>query len=121
MSKTYTVSQFAEAIPGSGGIVSTIAKRVGCDWATARKRIDESPTLTTLYNAEREAIVDLAESVLVKSIQAGDTQDAKWLLARLGKNRGFSDKLEQEISGPGGGPITLTVKYESRHNPTDTT
>jgi len=28
----YTAEQFIKAIPGSGGIISTIARRVGCGW-----------------------------------------------------------------------------------------
>lgn len=37
----YTAAQFIEAIPGTGGIISAIAKRVGCDWITAKKYITE--------------------------------------------------------------------------------
>jgi len=99
MSKTYTVEQFRAAIPGSAGIISTIAKRVGCDWQTARNHIDKSSTLTQLYSNERESLVDMAEGVLIKSVQAGDTQDAKWVLSKMGKQRGWGDKLDIEHSG----------------------
>ena len=101
MGKTYTVAQFAEAIPGSGGIISTIAKRVGCEWSTARKRIDESAKLLQMVQDERESISDLAESVLVRSIREGDTANAKWWLSRIAKERGFADKQEVELSGKG--------------------
>ena len=120
MGKTrYTVADFEPHIAGSAGIITTIAKRVGCDWWTARTHIDNSPKLTKMYNDEAEGVLDMAESVLYKSIQAGDTQDAKWLLTKKGKARGYGDAVE--VSGPGGGEITLTVKYESRHNSTETT
>ena len=116
MSKArYTVADFEPHIQKSGGIISTIAARVGCDWNTARKHIDNSPKLTQMYNDECESVLDMAESVLIKSIQAGDTQDAKWLLARKGKQRGYADKVEQEISGPDGGPAYV-VKWDE---PTD--
>jgi len=95
----YTVKQFADAIPGSGGIISTIARRVGCEWATADKWCKESPTLARMLQDERESILDLAESVLFKNIREGDTSDAKWLLARMGKQRGYADKQEIEHSG----------------------
>lgn len=97
--KSYTVAQFADAIPGSGGIMSTIAKRVGCDWSTADKWCKASPTLARILQDERESILDLAESVLFKNIRDGDTSDAKWLLARTGKRRGYADKQEIEHSG----------------------
>ena len=31
----FTAKQFVDAIPGTGGIIDTIAKRVGCDWQRA--------------------------------------------------------------------------------------
>jgi len=100
MSKSrYTVADFSDAIPGSGGIISTIARRVGCDWGTADKWCKESPTLARMLQDERESILDLAESVLFKNIREGDTSDAKWLLARMGKQRGYADKQEIEHSG----------------------
>lgn len=99
MSKArYTVADFAEAIPGSGGIMSTIARRVGCDWNTANKWCGESPTLARMLQDERESILDMAESVLMKSIKEGDTSDAKWLLARKGKQRGYADKQEVDVN-----------------------
>jgi len=32
----FLLKQFIDAIPGSGGIITTIAKRVGCSWNTAK-------------------------------------------------------------------------------------
>jgi hypothetical protein len=100
-----TVKELKEAIPGSGGIISTIAKRVGCDWSTAKKYIDASPVLSQMYQNERESILDMAEGVLFKNIREGDSQDAKWVLSRLGKDRGFSER--QEVTGAEGGPIKV--------------
>ena len=112
MGKTrYTVADFEPHIAGSAGIISTIAKRVGCDWYTARTHIDNSPKLTRLYNDEAEGVLDMAESVLYQSIQAGDTQNAKWVLARKGKGRGYADKLETEISGADGSPLRIVIDY----------
>jgi hypothetical protein len=110
MSKArYTVADFEPHIAKSGGIISTIASRVGCEWSTARRHIDESPTLTRMYNDECESVLDLAESVLIKSIQGGDTQDAKWLLTKKGKGRGYGDVVTNEISGPDGGAIPVEL------------
>lgn len=107
MTKHYRTSDFEKAIPNSGGIISTIAKRVGCDWSTARRAIEKSPKLTEMFENEREAILDMAESTIFMSIKNGDTQDAKWLLSRLGKNRGYSER--QEITGRDGEPVEVLV------------
>jgi hypothetical protein len=31
----YTAEQFIKAIPGTGGIISAIARKVDCEWNTA--------------------------------------------------------------------------------------
>ena len=99
MSKRYPLKDFKAAIPGSAGIVSTIARKVGCDWSTARIAIDASPLLTQLWNNERESLVDMAEGVLLKSVQSGDTQDAKWVLSKMGKRRGWGDSVDVKLDG----------------------
>ena len=98
MSKTYTVAQFKAAIPGSGSIISTIAKRVGCDWYTAKRHIDASATLSRMYKDERESILDMAESVLFKNIKNDDSVDSKWMLSKLGKDRGYGDSVDLKHS-----------------------
>jgi hypothetical protein len=106
-SRTFSADQFIAAIAGSGGIVSTIAARVGCTWYTARRYIDDHPTVRAAYDAERETLVDAAESVLVRNVQiaqakqregeSADTSDVKWILSRLGKDRGYTERTEIRI------------------------
>lgn len=120
---TFQVSQFIEAIPGTHGIVSAIAKKVGCSWNTAKKFIDEHPTVKAIYEAEQESILDIAESVLVNNIKLSlsdqqklkrpvDSSDAKWLLARKGKARGYAERTE--IVGADDGPVILKVVYSDK-------
>ncbi len=80
--------------------MSVIAKKLDVTWHAARRAIDASPVALQAWNDEREGILDLAESALVKSIQQGDTQDAKWLLSRLGKHRGYAERVEIEEINP---------------------
>lgn len=89
----YTARQFINAMPGSGGIYATIAKRVGCDYATVKKYIANYPTVAQAYEAECETVTDMAVSVVIKSIQDGNTQDAKWWLARKRRSE-FSERVE---------------------------
>lgn len=105
----YKAQDFIKAIPGSGGIISTIARRVGCEWHTAKTWIDKSPRVRQVYDDEIESIIDLAESILIKSIKDGDSQDAKWFLARKGKTRGYVER--QEITGKDGRPV-ITVNWD---------
>lgn len=93
-SRKFTAQVFIDAIPGSGGIISTIAKRVGCAWHTAKKYCAEYATVAKAYQDECESITDLAESTVLKSIQAGDVTTAKWYLTMKAKGRGYSQKYE---------------------------
>ena len=103
--RTYTATQFIKAIPGSGGIISTIAKRVGCEWHTAKSFIDTYPTVKQVYDNECESVLDLCQSTIIKSIQNGDTGDAKWYLSRKGKDRGFVER--SEVTGADGDAIPV--------------
>ena len=109
MGNGYTAQVFLEAIPGTGGIVSAIARKVGCDWNTAKKYIDQYPTVKAAYDAECEAMLDLAESTVLKNIKDGDTADAKWYLTKKGKRRGYGDAVE--VTGEGGGALVVKLTW----------
>lgn len=94
----YTAKQFINAIPGSGGIIATIAKRVGCDWHTAKKYITQYATVKQAYEDECEEINDMVVSVILKSIKEGNTQDAKWWASRKRKAE-FGDSIDVTSGG----------------------
>ncbi len=62
MAKNYENTTIKKAIEDSGGIISTIAERLGCEWHTAKKYIESSDELKSAYEAESESVIDLAES-----------------------------------------------------------
>lgn len=88
----YDKEHVLEAIHGSGAIVSTVARRLGCRWNTARKYIDAWEETRQAYKDEEETILDLAESTLYQSIKGADVQSAKWILSRKGRKRGYGDE-----------------------------
>ena len=122
-SNQYKAGDFIAVIPGTGGIISTIAARVGCVWDTAKKYIVTHPTVQRAYEAEEQSILDVSESVVIINIkfaqqiqlatrQPVDASDAKWWLSRKGKVRGFAER--QELAGPDGGkiPLELTIDWD---------
>ncbi len=109
MGKHYSVKQFEAAIPGSGGIIATIARRVGCNWHTAASYLKDSPTLARLYEDEASTIDDLAESVVIKAMQEGDINAAKWWLER---RRRAKFATRHELGGPDGGPVEHVIRFE---------
>jgi len=108
MGKHYSVKQFETAIPGSGGIIATIARRVGCSWHTAATYLKDSPKLARLYEDEASTIDDLAESVVIKAMQEGDTSAAKWWLER---RRRAKFATRHELGGPDGGPVLIQMTW----------
>lgn len=99
MARKPTKKQVMSAIYDSGGIIDEIARRLGVAWATARAYIDKWEETKQAYEIENERIIDLAEETVLKSIKAGDTSDAKWLLTRKGRKRGYGEALEVNNSG----------------------
>jgi hypothetical protein len=108
----FTAKQFTDAIPGTGGIIAAIAKRVGCDWHTAKRYIDTLPTVRQAYEDECSGIDDLAESTVIRAIKEGDVGSAKWWLEKRRRDK-FADRQEIVVSGGDAAiPITL-VDYRA--------
>lgn len=101
----FTTDQFLTAIPGSAGIITLIAKRVGCDWHTAKKWITTRPTIQKAYDDECESVLDMAESKLFEAVNTGDLQAVKYLLSTKGKRRGYTERTE--VTGADGGAIII--------------
>ena len=87
------------------------AKTIGCSRETIRLRVDKSPELQKIVHDEREGMVDHAESALYSSILNKDPWAVQFTLKTRGKNRGYVERVEQEITGKDGGPIRI-VKAE---------
>lgn len=81
-------------LKGSGGIISTIARRLGADWHTVKIAINTRPKIGQAYRDECEAVKDAAESVLIKNISEGNAEDAKWYLSRKGRDRGYGTTIK---------------------------
>lgn len=112
----YKAQQFIDAIPGTGGIVSKIAAKVGCSWHTARKYIDNYPTIKQAYDDECEKVLDAAESVIIKKITEEDEQTAKWYLTMKGRQRGYAKTDRQELYGADGEPLSITLIWDDHAN-----
>ena len=54
-------------------------KRINEKWESTKQAVRD----------ERETILDMSESTVLKSIKEGNTQDAKWLLIITCKDRGY--------------------------------
>lgn len=81
-----------------------------------RKRVQASEALMAIAKEEREGVVDVAESALQRAVLEGEAWAVQFTLRNLGRDRGYFEKQQQEITGKDGGPIkeeiTLNVAEE---------
>ena len=102
MSKNYTEKDMVNAATGSRGIVSVVARKLGCNWLTARRYLDKYPAAVEIEHAERDVLCDQAESVVVGLMKDEDSKiklnAATYILDRLGKHRGFTTKQEVDMT-----------------------
>lgn len=89
MTKT-NKQQLLDAINGSYGIISTIAKRLNVNWNTARTYIKQDKDAMQAYNNERNSMLDKAESCIINALKQNDIATAKWFLQLKGKDRGYN-------------------------------
>lgn len=99
MAKNFQLSDIKNAVKGSAGIYSTIARRLDCDWHTAKRYVEMYEETKTMYDAENESTLDLAESMLLKNIQEQDPASIFFYLKTKGKKRGYVEKVQTEHSG----------------------
>lgn len=110
MGNQYTAQQFIDAIPGTGGIITAIAKKIGCTWHTAQRYITDYPTIQRAWQDERETILDMSEMALFGQVKNGESWAVKYVLSTLGKSRGYTERTE--VTGADGGPLTVHVVYD---------
>jgi hypothetical protein len=112
---SYKASDFIKAIPGTGGIIDVIRKRVGCEWHTAKRYIEGHPTVRQAYDNECERVADMAYSKVIEAIDSGDIATVKWYLTKKRKAE-FGDALDVNNAGA----VEIVVRYaDDKRNDTD--
>lgn len=114
----YTEEQVLEAVPGSLGVVTYLARKLKIDSRTVREYLERWPAVKTAFEEEAIRIVDLSEVVVKRNVELSertqmmngvvvDSTDARWFLSRKGKDRGYSERTE--LSGPEGSEVTVRL------------
>ena len=110
--RRFTAKQVCEAVGGTGGIKLAVARNLECDRHTVDRYEKWYKSVRKALKQEREKVTDIAETVLVTNIVMAaqeqketkrpvDASDAKWYLARIGKDRGYTEKRETDITTDG--------------------
>ena len=95
----WKAQDFIDVIPGTGGVITVIAERVGCAWHTAKKYITEYPTIKQAYNNEKHKVDDKAISNVYLAISKGDLETSKWWIRmKLGDEFHPTDKQIADVT-----------------------
>ena len=103
----YTAEQIVAQVKNSGGFVTEIARRLEVSRRTVYNYKEKYATVTEAIFEEKEGLLDLAESELLRQVRAGHMTAIIFYLKTQGKGRGYIER--QEFTGKDGG--TLQIEY----------
>ena len=89
---------FLEALQRSLGIVSTACEKTGTGRTTHYRWLKEDPEYKAAVDQIAESVIDFAESHLYKLIKEGNPAANIFYLKTKGKNRGYIERQEIEVS-----------------------
>lgn len=95
----YDITTIKKAILGSRGMVQKVADRLGCEWHTAKRYIEQFEETKIAFQNENESMIDFAESKLFEAISEDDLTAIIFYLKTKGRNRGYVEKIQTEHSG----------------------
>ena len=107
MAENYTSNQISEAIREKHGNISAAARYLGCSRNTIARYIERYPTLKSVYEEERETLIDFAENQLFQQVKEGNITAIIFTLKTIGKSRGYVER--QEVTGKDGGVIVINM------------
>lgn len=103
----YSTEKIIEALERAHGQIYIAAEVLGCSHVTIYRRAKKSKAVQKTIEKYRGQLCDKAVLALEKAVMGGEQWAVTFTLARLGKDRGFSER--QEITGAEGGEQVIRV------------
>ena len=85
----FTQKEVIEALRSSGGIISTVARKLGCSRTTIYNYIQRYAKVREAYEEITETWLDIAEMKLLQKILEGDLRAITFYLRNKGASRGY--------------------------------
>ncbi len=104
-----TKTKFIAALDGTGAILSQIAKKLNCSRQAVHEFIKRTPVVIPFVEHERERILDVMETGMINKAIEGDFKAQSFYLKTIGKSRGFTEKIETELTGGLDNKITFEL------------
>lgn len=90
-----------EALEQSLGVVTTACKKVGVGRTTFYQWVKDDPAFANDVRDISDIALDFAESQLHKQIKDGSTAATIFYLKTKGKNRGYIERTETDVTSKG--------------------
>ena len=114
----YTVEQIKQALIKCEGFQASAADVLGCTEGTIINYKQRYPELAELVKHLKEKHKDYAENRLLQHIRDGKETSLIFFLKTQCKDRGYTERIEQEISGAPGAPIKIEIVHINRKDET---
>lgn len=113
----YPIRKVIEALKKSGGVKSQAARRLGCDRMTVHRYCERYPEVNQAYKNEREELIDIGEAKMIKMVQdenhSHHFNSVRFLLQTIGRERGWNENYEVDISNIQGAAEALDIDLSS--------
>lgn len=108
-------TRFQNAIVGTGGVVSEIARKLNMSRQACYERLKD-PALAAMLENERQATIDRCETKMLELIDKGDGAMIKFYLSTMGKSRGYTTRQEitADVSSKQPAQIIITLPDNGR-------
>lgn len=107
-------SDFVKAFELSACNISLACKKVKISRETFYRWCKEDDTFTADIREHSEALLDMAETVLLKGVRAGKTAELLFFLKTQGKDRGYVERFEQKHEIRQEIPLFPNIKYQEK-------
>jgi hypothetical protein len=92
-----TKETFVQAYENNAGNISLACKKANISRSTYYRWLKEDLEFQEKTDEVKEALIDLAETMLLKKIREGSTPELIFFLKTQGKKRGYIERVEHKI------------------------
>lgn len=107
---TVSATDVIDQLGRSHGNIKHAAGKLNTTRTTLHKYINEHPTVKAALDDIREGAKDDAELMLYDRMRTSDTL-LIFFLKTQAYDRGYRETVRNEVSGEGGGPLQVVIKY----------
>jgi transposase len=100
--RKYSQAKVIKAIEGTGGIITEIATRLGCQRATVYAYLDAFPKIKAAYDEERTSVTEMARANLIEAIFNNDVEISKWWVERRDPEFTAKQQVQADVKTSGG-------------------